>query len=131
MSDANTAISHPLRRDVRALEDEPAFRIFLEGRDGDRLFFFYANGEIDSLPYHQMTRLRLRHDIGAVEIEFVGHRVTIFGRNLTALVLRLGEESCADIIERHDVNDIEPSDPVEHEAWRHRTYVDRIDVETI
>ena len=127
MPDANTEIELG-RRDARRLEpgEKPgAFREFRsDARFGNRLGFRFANGAMRSLPYLHLIETHYEPDLGVI-LTFAGHRISIVGRNLTELYLRLEEEVVCEIFERHDWRDLEPVDPAEREAWRVAPFVEK------
>lgn len=91
-----------VRRDVvRGEQTRGAFRELRDGRFGSRLTFQFSDGRRKSLAYTQLIETEYNPDIGVI-LTFIGHRVTLAGRNLVELALRLEEEMCGEISERHD-----------------------------
>ena len=91
-----------MRRDILLKTDTSvAFRPFGEKAHGGRLGFRFADGRMRSLAYLQMIETEYHPDLGII-LEFVGHRVTLYGRNLTQLYYELETETVGEIIERHD-----------------------------
>ena len=111
------------RKDVaRGEHVKRAYRELSDSRYGNRLSFQFANGNRKSLPYTHMIETEYNGDVGVI-LTYVGHRVTIMGRNLFELNLRLEEENVGEIHERHDYHGLQVDE--------NEPYVDRISWEVI
>jgi hypothetical protein len=89
-----------MRRDLALKTEQAAFRPFQTKSYGSRLGFRFADGRMKSLPYTQLVETEFLPDSGVI-LEFVGHRVTLYGRNLTQLYYELESEEVGEIIESH------------------------------
>ncbi len=90
-----------MRRDIIQKAEAVAFRPFSNKTLGNRLGFRFADGRMKSLPYVQLVETEFNPAIGIV-LEFVGHRVTIAGRNLVQLYWELEAEEVGEVCEQHD-----------------------------
>ena len=115
-----TEIDLKYRRDVVSGEHAGgAYRQLRDSRFGARLTFQFSDGRRKSLPYAQLVETEYNPDIGVI-LTFIAARVTLSGRNLLDLALRLEEETCGEIHERHDYHGlrVEPGEPyVEAVGW--------------
>lgn len=132
MSQDEELIFSERRRDARRGKDmaDGAFSVMQDNRYGNRLGFRFANGKMHSLPYTHLVETQYDPDAGII-LTYATYRVTIAGRNLTALYLRIEEEIACEIIERHKYHDMVPNDPQEKEAWNSAAYIERISWEKL
>lgn len=107
-----------------------AFTVYTSPRYGQRLFFHFASSEIRALPYAALVEPIWR-PTGAIELSFVGHRVTLTGRNLRELYFAIANDQAAEIYERHDYHDMTPTDPIEQRYAKAAPFVERIAIEEI
>ena len=118
------------RRDARRMERDLAFTTLTDPRLDNRIGFRFSNGAMRSLPYMQLIETEYNTDVGII-MSFIGHRVTLSGRNLATLYLRIEEELICEIIERHQPYDFQPTDFEERNAWEKATYIEQIGWEVI
>ena len=69
--------------------------------------FRFLDGRMKSLPYTHLLETEFNPDVGII-LEFVGYRVTLYGRNLVTLYTALEDEDVGEITEHH-TNEIEAS----------------------
>lgn len=113
-----------MRRSLVGNRDEPsAFRHFADrtASFGKRVGFRFLDGRMKSLPYTHLIETEFNPDVGII-LDFVGYRVTLYGRNLVSLYTAFEEEDVGEVTEHH-VNEIEVS--------AGGTYIRRIDWERI
>lgn len=124
MTQAST--SSPVRRgDVRASEDaRAAYFLLKDQKFGNRVTFEFRNGRRKSLPYMQLVETDFDPDVGII-LTYVGHRVTLTGRNIKELAIRFEEEQVGEVYEQH-MRDLEPADPGERNAWERTTVIEQI-----
>lgn len=92
-----------MRRKLVGDRSEPAaFRHLAENLRGfgSRIGFRFVDGGMKSLPYSHLVETAFDPTAGII-LEFVGHRVTITGRNLVALYDALEDEEVGEIVEQH------------------------------
>lgn len=90
-----------MRRDISQKTNEQiAFRPFIQKALGNRLGFRLKDGRMKSLQYMHLMETEYNPDVGII-LEFVGHRVTLVGRNLMQLYWEIESEECAEIVEQH------------------------------
>ncbi len=94
-----------LRRDARRTESKAAYTELKDARFGNRMGFRFANGAMKSLLYTHLLETEYNPDIGII-LTYAGHRVSITGRNLIELYLRIEEEIVCEVVERHDFHDL-------------------------
>lgn len=82
-----------------------ASKLFQLKERGGRLGLIFADGRRKSLPYLQLIETEYNPDMAAIILDFVGHRVTVYGRNLIHLYEGIEDEEVGEITERH-VNDV-------------------------
>jgi hypothetical protein len=90
-----------MRRDIvmKAVDACP-YRPFANRAIGSRLAFRLADGRSKFLQYSHLNETELNPDVGII-LEFVGHRVTLTGRNLDQLHAELESEAVGEITEQH------------------------------
>ena len=119
-----------LRRDARRTDGKAAYTELKDPRFGNRMGFRFVNGAMKSLPYTHLIETEYNPDIGII-LTYAGHRVTITGRNLTELYLRIEEEVVCEIIERHDFHDLVRPDSGRAERLGRESFVEKISWEVI
>jgi hypothetical protein len=70
------------------------------GRFSDRLGFRFRDGRMKSLPYSYLLETEFNPDVGII-LDYAGHRVTLYGRNLKDLYLSIEDEEVGEITEQH------------------------------
>lgn len=83
-------------------QDTLPYRHFATGISGfgSRIGFRFADGRRKSLPYTQLVETEYNPDVGII-LEFIGHRVTLTGRNLVRLYAEFEDEVVGEVTERH------------------------------
>ena len=90
-----------MRRDlIMQANDATAFRPFSTKAAGSRIGFRFADGRMKSLPYMHLAETEFNPDVGII-LTFIGHRVTLTGRNLSQLYYEIEAEEIGEIIEQH------------------------------
>jgi hypothetical protein len=92
-----------MRRKLVGDRNEPAaFRHLAEAQQGfdSRIGFRFVDGRMKSLPYTYLVETEFNPDIGII-LQFVGHRVTIAGRNLVSLYHGLEDGAVGELVEQH------------------------------
>lgn len=125
----NSGTDHRRRDTARGENTPQAWSELRDLRFGNRIGFRFADGAMRSLPYTHLVETQYNPDVGII-LTFVGHRVTIAGRGLVELYLRIEEEIVAEIIERHDSFDFVATNVDTSHAAR-STYIDSLSFEVI
>lgn len=113
-----------MRRTLVGDRAEPsAFRHLAEGRQGldSRIGFRFLSGLMKSLPYSHLVETEFDPAVGVV-LQFVGHKVTLAGRNLVGLYQSLEDGTVGEIVEQH-VNDMacpEEAPYIDRITWEQR-----------
>lgn len=68
---------------------------------GKRVGFRFLDGRMKSLPYTHLIETEYNPDVGII-LDFVGYRVTLYGRNLVSLYTSFEEEDVGEVTEQHD-----------------------------
>ena len=132
MSGQEGLIDSHRRRDARRSADasQAAFSVMADARYGTRLGFRFAGGAMRSLPYTHLIETQYEPDLGII-LTYSAYRVTLTGRNLGVLYLRIEEEFACEIFERHHYHDVAPSDPREKAEWDSAPYIEKIKWENL
>lgn len=99
-------------------------------RYGHRLMLHLKSGAIKALAYSQLICPSWNND-GSIELEYVGHRVRITGRNLRQIYFAIANDMAAEIYEDHSHHDMMPRDPVERDRERQKPYVKEVRIDEI
>ncbi len=126
MSEDIQSISSHTRHDARRSQDETtrAFTLLQHPRLGGRLGLRFADGgrRAKSISYLHLKDMSYDEETG-ITLVTPDERITISGRNLWPLYLRLEEEVVCEIFERHDYYDLAYSDPPANESDEGKTYI--------
>lgn len=114
-----------MRQSLAPSSEAKAFRLMKSGqaRFANRVGFRFKDGRMKSLPYSHLVETEFNPDLGII-LEYAGHRVTLYGRNLVDLYLHFEEEDVGEVTESH-VNEIELS------TMPQETFIESIDWEKI
>lgn len=102
-----------------------AYTEYSRGRYGHRLLFHLSDGGVQALQYAALINPKWSSD-GSIELDYVGHKVTIEGRNLQPLYFAIANDMAAEIYEDHSLRDTLPRDPEERKRARAKPYVKKI-----
>lgn len=103
-----------------------AFRVFSQRKIGYAIDFQFESGMRRMLPYSELIEAEYNPELGALLLEGVGKRVTIYGINLVGLYELIIDHEVGQVIERH-----EPEHMMATVATRGEPYVRELEWEKL